>query len=322
MRMLARTALAAPLVAVAFAAGAQVPAVASVATDVVTWGGVEGDVPVAADYTGDGRTDIAIYRPSTGKWYVHGATEPVQWGGYESDQPVPADYDGDGKTDFAVVRQGSDGALYWYIRYSAGGTETIRWGVANPIDGTDRPVPGDYDGDGRAEPAVIRTESGGDGIQTYWSRHWYIRGSSGAVEWGGGMVTSDEEIHDALVPADYNGDGRTDIAYLEKYVRHVANDPEMIFWTWHIRGLSTIRWGSDDDFVDPTPVPARYTGQSHDILAYFDAPTGMWHVRSHYSVHWGQEGDVPQVGDYRGNHKADQVVYRPSTGEWWLRWEN
>ena len=28
------------------------------------------DMPVPGDYNGDGRMDVAVYRPSTGQWFV------------------------------------------------------------------------------------------------------------------------------------------------------------------------------------------------------------------------------------------------------------
>ena len=35
----------------------------------IQWG-VSTDVPVPADYDGDGRIDPAVFRPSTGAWYI------------------------------------------------------------------------------------------------------------------------------------------------------------------------------------------------------------------------------------------------------------
>jgi len=62
------------------------------------------------DYDGDGITDLAIYRTTTGAWFIYpSSTGPsgiygVGFGGDESDKPIPADYDGDTKTDIAVYR--------------------------------------------------------------------------------------------------------------------------------------------------------------------------------------------------------------------------
>jgi large repetitive protein len=80
--------------------------------------------PPSADYNGDGKADVAVFRPSNGTWYVRGITT-VTWG-RNGDVPVPGDYNGDGRTDVAVFRP-SNGT--WYVR----GITTVTWGRSGDI---------------------------------------------------------------------------------------------------------------------------------------------------------------------------------------------
>ena len=56
---------------------------------------------------GMAETDIAVFRPSDGVWYIiRAVTEPAlitSWG-LNGDVPVAGDYDGDGRDDIAVYR--------------------------------------------------------------------------------------------------------------------------------------------------------------------------------------------------------------------------
>ena len=207
-----------------------------------------GDIPVVADYDGDGIVDIAVFRPSTGIWYIRNIAT-VTWGG-SGDIPVVADYDGDGKADIAVFRPSTS---TWYIRNIA----TVVWGGLG-----DQPVVGDYDGDGKADIAVFRPSTS----------TWYIRNIA-TVVWGG--------LGDIPVVGDYNGDGLSDIAIFRPSSG-----------TWYIRNIATATYGGGGDI----PVPGDYDGNGTTDIAIFRPSTGSWYVSSlGGAIVWGGLGDIPIV---------------------------
>jgi hypothetical protein len=98
--------------------------------------GASTDKAVQGDYTGDGKADIAIWRPSTGEWLILRSENFSFYGfpfGANGDVPSPGDYDGDGKFDATVFRPSS---ATWYIARTTAGTLIVQFGAAG-----DRPIP-------------------------------------------------------------------------------------------------------------------------------------------------------------------------------------
>ncbi len=276
-----------------------------------TWGGVTfnidnniSDAPVAgiaiaknerADFDGDGKTDISVFRPESGTWYVTNSSNSsytILNFGVSTDRLAPGDYDGDGKTDFAVWRP-TDGT--WHV-YSRSIYRSFAFGLNGDI-----PVPADYDGDGRTDAAIFRPSNG----------TWYIWNSFDSR--AASYTTVQFGVNgDKPVPGDYDADGKADMAIFR---------PSSGEW-WLNRstdGVIAAQFGASTD----KPVPADFSGDGKTDLAFWRPSTGEWFIlrsedASFYSVPFGVASDVPAVGDFDGDNKSDVAVFRPETGVWYI----
>ena len=250
--------------------------------------------PSKADFDGDFRTDLSVFRPSNGTWYIQKSFRGrvnVQEFGMAGDVPTAEDYDGDGRTDIALFRPAT--ATWYYIKSSDSGFNASLFGAAEDV-----PVAGDYDGDGKADLAVFRPSTG----------DWHIHRSSDAgvtsYPWG---VSGD-----IPVPGDYDGDGKYDFA-----VWRPSNG------NWYVtlsasRGISVQTYGVNGDI----PAGGDFDGDGRNDRAVFRPSAGQWFIRlasGGFRVSsWGVGGDVPVVGDYDGDGADDVAVFRPSTGIWYV----
>ena len=265
--------------------------------------GVRGDIPVPGNYDGGSSDNFAVFRPSSGEWFVRlddGSIMQRYLGAPES-RPVPADYDGDGITDMAIV----DPATYeWTIFLSNSGQMTqVQFGTLDAI-----PVPGNYDGVPGAEVAI------------YWEQNhtWYWQTVSGsnsgskAFGWTGRIPC----------PADFDGDGVDDWA---------TYDPNSQDWHIKINGgprADELGFGLG---VGDIPAPGDYDGDGTGDVAFVQSSTGRWFVKQSstgrlmsappVSFGWAPSGDIPVPAGYttRGANSCNIAVYRPESTTWFIR---
>ncbi|NOT48215.1 MAG: VCBS repeat-containing protein [Acidobacteria bacterium] len=221
---------------------------------------------------------------------------------------APADLNADGKTDFPIVRNtggGPGGQLTWFTRTSDSQfLSPATWGIEG-----DKPVTGDFDGDGQDDLAVWRPGPQG--------RFYIIRSRTQTIHVEDFGQTGD----DPTVVGDHNFDGIDDVA-----VYRPGQSPGAQSY-WYYRSLSSppgemsqVGWGQHGD----RPVPGSFSPYGPVLIVHrADGPNGRFFIRYPWgyfdTVVFGLAGDMLVPGDYDGDGLTDLAVARP-TDDGYLAW--
>lgn len=290
-----------------------------------------GKVLLTGDFDGDGRSDLLAGDPATGSWLVtrsqldrpmprnnpQSFSPPIEWlnnwgQGGAKDFAV-GDFNGDGKKDLVSWDKNTGEIQVALSDGSKFVPQERPWGKFDAPQGTVKMFAGDFNGDNK-EDLLFWVQ----GENTAYVMLSDGKGFSTAAPWLDNWP-NDGDL--TVVAGDFNGDGKKDLALLDRTSGTVRVAVSNGFGLMPSKGAGDQAWIKDFAAGAGWQVLAGdFSGDGKDDLAAYDSAGGKWEFARSTGSNFALEnwfvtyGKDPEgralAADFNGDKKCDLAVER------------
>jgi len=281
----------------------------------IQWG-LPRDIPLPADYNGDGYCDPAVWRPTDGMWYARGTyplappVAPEQWG-LPGDWPNPGRYAGGATTDLGVFRP-SKNAMYIKVRPAGFAFYDILFPIFDQFLGGVEPP-------GSAEFCLVFPQLCNSTVICQEFPDFCAAGGAVAVEYERVGTPPMGYMPYYKRRGDLNGNGTSDITFIgtvNEVREYTSVDPAFTTTTGTSTFFFTELLGAQNETILSADVEG--SGAAKVQVVKEESPFLTWNTlisdTQSESTLFGLVGDTPVVGDYNGDGVGDRAVVRNQGG--------